>query len=464
MPNIIDFLKTALVSAHSCHIVKDAPDTKEMKINEYYLFQKSGRWELRFRKSTQIRGIPEINFNHVNGLENLSPALAKLDSKAKNNTAAVDEVMLIISTYHLHDKKAIANKIKTALAHHDHDFISRIFSDLNNPFLSKRESEKLTSNYYDLLKSLMKEYKDLVKTLKISEDEFPTLDLSHPKAKDFNKKVAKFELWLKEIVNEGKRELFDIHGAIKPEIIYLLINSMRLAPTEMNELIADFKEDTAKQGMMSAYMSLIFQTVIKIMPPTFMNEIPDMLKSLTSRLIRSNSQLDVKKVSVERSATPSSEEKSLPDLEEIDVHELTTQYQSAAAKLNQVIIELTNDILNFIKPQHIETILNAIKKVNSSSNSSAAANPLTELINILNKENYNDDKVFETAMLLGSIFIGKDNVFTKKRNIWEQLGAEDDLSRRKCGMEAVEFFKNLVLPIVEPSTPSNASSLAPHRK
>jgi hypothetical protein len=465
MPNIIDFLKTALVSAHSCHIVKDAPNTKEMKINEYYLFQNSGLWELRFKKSTHVQGIREIHFNQVNGLENLSAALAKLDSKAKNNTAAVNEVMLIISTYHRHDKKMIANKIKTSLINHDHGFISRIFSDLNNPFLSRKESEKLTGDYYDLLKSLIKEYKYLLKTCKISEDEFPTFDLRHSKAKDFNKKVAEFELWLKALVNEGKRELFDAHGAIKSEILYLLINSMRLTQPEMDELIADFKEDTAKQGMMSGYISLIFQTVFKLMPPTFMDEIPNMIKSLTSRLIKSNSQLDVKTVLVARSLSPALEEKSFPDIEEIDVHELTTQYQTASAKLNNAILELTNDILiNLTKPEHTQTIFDAIRKVNSSNSSSSTANPLTELIEILKKENYTDDKVFDTAMLLASIFIGKDNVFTKSKNIWESLGAADDLSRRKCGLEAMEFFKNLVLPFVEPSMPSSSLSTAPHRK
>jgi hypothetical protein len=466
MPNIIDFLKIALTSAHSCHILKSAPDTKEMKINEYYLFQLNDRWELRFKKSRQIRRIRESRFNQIKGLENLAAALAKLDSKAKNNTAAVDEVMQIISTYHLHDKKAIANKIKTSLAYHDHGFISRIFSDLNNPFLTRSESGRLTHDYYDLLKSLIKEYKDLLKTFKISDDEFPTFDLSQAKAKDFNNTVAKFELWLKEIVNEGKRELFDTNGAIKSEIIYLLINSMRVTPAEMNELIADFKEDSAKQSMMSGYISLIFQAILKLMPPAFMDEMPDMIKSLTSRLITSNSQLDVKTVSVERAILFSSEEKSLAELEEINVHALTVQYQTAAAKLNEAIVEFTNDILSNMKNQeHSKIIFNAIRNVNSSGNTSSTANPLAGLINILKNENYNDDdKAFEAAMLLASIFIGKENAFTKKKNIWETLGATDDFSRRKCGLEAIEFFKTLALPIVEPGINPSSISLALPRK
>jgi hypothetical protein len=399
-----------------------------------------------------VISIAEKHFSQHRGLENLSAALAKQYAQAgaaASSSASQSFVAAraVISDYHEHDHRVIAAKIKESLEHKEMGFISRIFSDLNATYLTKKKCEKLAEEYLDLLKDLSKEYNHLLFELQISDEQFLEMERDNKKDKKFNKMISLFKFWLYRIVLRGQKEIFDNNGDVKHEIIHLLIAPINPSNKSIRGYILEFQKDIARQGLVSAYFGLVFQEILKSIPHEFLDKIPKVVKHITSKLIKAHTIIPARETSNENKDEISESKSALPDLEEVDVNELTIQYQSAVATLNTTVQQLIKDVLAHItKPEHAKTLFAVVSKVNAAKGASVINDSFIEIMEALKTENYAnpDDKVYYAIMLLASIFTGKDNAFTKANHIWSALGITDDLTRRKCGQEALDIFKTTI--------------------
>jgi hypothetical protein len=456
MPNLIEFLREALSISHISRIVTSPPKDKDVLPNEYYLSQTHGNWELRYLKMGKVFTIPQSQFSQHRGLEDLAAALAKPQSTTESASPFVSsnmEVTKIMSAYHYHDKKAIAEKIKESLENNELGFISRIFSDLNGTYLSKKDCAKFVEEYQSLLNLITKEYKNLLSVLKISDEDFPEVDMGNKKAEKLNRAINLFQAWVERIVVHGHQELFKKNGNVNPEIIYLLINSINPSEKNIHNYVNQFQQKAVKQSVALAYVSLVFQEILRTLPQHFMQQIPDMIKTLTSKLIKTAASRPVTHHIHGHSSDNESEielseiKPDLSDLQEVDVNALIGKYQQAVAGLNNTISHLIQEVVSHIKkPEDATLLFNMISRINASKAGSGSSDSLAEIIETLKNENYlnPDNKVYYATLLLASIFTGKDNTFTKEQKIWKPLGVMDDFSRRKCGQEALEFFKDSV--------------------